>query len=277
MLEDSETRASASAQQRIERLWRNHKRYCGETIEAEQVLAGCVSAAETANWRLDPITMDTGVQLPAFVRIGTGGRTADRKRLYISAGIHGDEPAGPLAVERLLKENCWPGDLDVWLCPCLNPSGFDLNTREDSAGIDLNREYLTPRAPLVSAHMRWLKKQPDFHVALCLHEDWEAGGFYVYELNPDNQPSLAERIVSAAAAVCPPDESPIIEGWTASNGVIRPGIDPGSRSDWPEAFYLITHKTRLSYTLESPSDFPLEIRVRSLMEGVKATCAALAG
>jgi len=29
------------------------------------------------------------------------------------------------------------------------------------------------------------------------------------------------------------------------------------------------HKTRLSYTLEAPSDFPLAVRVGALMAGVK--------
>jgi len=105
---------------------------------------------------------------------------------------------------------------------------------------------------------------------LCLHEDWESRGFYVYEQNPDNQTSLAEAIIEAVKKVCPVDLSETIEDRPAHNGVIRPNIKPLERPDWPEAFYLIMNKSRLGYTLEAPSDFPLPIRIAALASGVVA-------
>jgi hypothetical protein len=42
-----------------------------------------------------------------------------------------------------------------------------------------------------------------------------------------------------------------------------------SRPQWPEAFWLLRNKTRHSYTLEAPSDFPLETRVAALVTAVK--------
>jgi hypothetical protein len=108
-----------------------------------------------------------------------------------------------------------------------------------------------------------------------LHEDWEAHGFYVYELNPDDRPSLAAAMLSSVARICPIDTSDLIEGRPAQNGIIRPAIDPRDRPQWPEAFYLLSYKTRLSYTLEAPSDFPLENRVAGLVGGVRAALQAL--
>ena len=192
------------------------------------------------------------------------------KRIYISTGIHGDEPGGPLAVLQLLQENRWPADADIWLCPCLNPTGFPLNTRENAQGVDLNRDYLNTKTAEISAHIAWLEKQPRFDVCMCLHEDWESQGFYVYELNPDNQPSFAEPIMENVSKVCPIDMSAEIEGRPAAGGIIRPVSDPRSRPQWPEAFYLFTHKTRLSYTLEAPSDFTLQTRVAAELAGVRA-------
>jgi hypothetical protein len=192
----------------------------------------------------------------------------DAPRLYISTGIHGDEPAGPLAARRLLQENAWPPGLDIWLCPCLNPAGFVLNHRENGEGLDLNRQYRAPEAAETLAHVAWLKCQPRFDLCLCLHEDWEAHGFYLYELNPDRLPSLAEAIIGRVGQVCPIDRSQTIEGRHAQNGIIRPDLDPRNRPQWPEAFFLITHKTRLSYTLEAPSDFPLTVRVSALVAAV---------
>jgi len=139
--------------------------------------------------------------------------------------------------------------------------------------MDLNRQYLTPGAKETVAHSAWLKRQPSFDLCLCLHEDWEAHGFYLYELNPDAQPSLAEAMVARVGEGCPIDRSEVIEGRPAQNGIIRPSVDPRSRPDWPEAFFLITHKTRLSYTLEAPSDFPLAVRVAALVAGVTAALA----
>ena len=195
---------------------------------------------------------------------------AARRRIYLSAGIHGDEPAGPLAVRQLMREEAFPADVEVWLCPCLNPTGFPLNTRESAGGFDLNRQYLKVKAPETQAHIAWLERQPSFDVALCLHEDWEAHGFYLYELNPDDLPSHAEEILRRVGEVCPIDRSELIENRPASGGIIRPSTDPRSRPDWPEAFWLLTHKTRHSYTLEAPSDFPLPLRVAALVEAVRA-------
>ena len=69
------------------------------------------------------------------------------------------------------------------------------------------------------------------------------------------------------AKVCPIERATLIDNWPAENGIIRPHINPAERPQWPEALHLITHKTRLSYTLEAPSDFPLPMRVAALVTG----------
>ena len=61
----------------------------------------------------------------------------------------------------------------------------------------------------------------------------------------------------------------MIEGRDAIRGVITPDIDPATRPQWAEAFYLVQNKTRQTYTLEAPSDFPLEIRVAALVTAVR--------
>jgi murein peptide amidase A len=151
--------------------------------------------------------------------------------------------------------------------------GCATNRRENGQGIDLNRDYLNPQAAEVRAQVAWLERQPPFDLTLCLHEDWEAHGFYVYELNPEGNASRAAAMVAAVAAVCPIDRSALIEGRPAQNGVIRAELDPTMRPLWPEAFWLLQHKTRLSYTPEAPSDFPLQMRVNALVTAVQAALA----
>jgi hypothetical protein len=150
-----------------------------------------------------------------------------------------------------------------------------LNRRENEDGVDLNRDYRHLTTAAIRAHVEWLARAPRFDLALCLHEDWESHGFYLYELNPDGVSSHAEAIVQRVAAVCPIDLSAVIEGREADGGIIRVNPDPATRLQWPEAFYLVQHKTRVTYTLEAPSDFPLSTRVAALLEGVKAVLERL--
>jgi len=259
----------------MQRLGKNHGGYLGETINIQAVLREVEIAAREHGWVSETL-LDTGDLKSVGLTRPASCIPHPASRVYVSAGIHGDEPAGPLAMRRLLQENRWPQNLDLWLCPCLNPTGFVLNRRENAAGIDLNRQYRSPVAAETVAHTAWLKRQPGFDCGLCLHEDWEAQGFYVYELNTGRQPALAELIIERVAPVCPIDGSEMIEGRPARKGIVRPEIDPRTRPDWPEAFFLVTHKTLLSCTLEAPSDYSLAVRVAALVAGVNAALELMA-
>ena len=258
----------------VQRLGLNAGRYCGQTVEIHAVLREIETVAREAGWEVEVFLDHPEQRLFALSRRLSGESPA----LYISSGIHGDEPAGPLAILDLLRDTRWCEHASAWIVPCLNPAGFVANCRENPQGLDLNRDYLNPRTEEILAHVRWLDRQPEFDLCLCLHEDWEANGFYVYELNPARRPSLAPVIVRAAVGVCPVDEAEVIEGRPANGGIIRPPDTATARLDWPEAFYLTSHKTRLSYTLEAPSDFALPVRIACLAAGTRAACAAfLAG
>ena len=256
-----------------ERLGKNINGYFGEGIDIQAVLEQCVGSARQFGWTIQRLEASPKPDLLALIRAPSA--SCSTRRVYLSAGIHGDEPAGPLAVRQLLQEDQWPPGIGFWLCPCLNPTGFANHTRENAEGTDLNRQYLQPKAEETLAHIAWLKQQPSFDVCLCLHEDWESAGFYLYELNPDGRPSLAETIIQKVSQVCPIDASEIIEGRPARHGIIRPSVDPRSRPQWPEAFFLLNHNTRLSYTLEAPSDFSVAIRVTALVAAVRAALSAL--
>jgi murein peptide amidase A len=263
----------------MQRLGKNVGRYLGDTIDIQQNLRDLEIAAQQHGWKSETFFEAQDLKLFAMTRPARSLSTlnlAAPRRVYLSSGIHGDEPAGPLAALRLIQENQWPENLDLWFCPCLNPLGFALNSRENSKGIDLNREYLKPIAEEIAAHIAWLDHQPNFDLCLLLHEDWESHGFYLYEQNPDNRRSLAQPMIEAVSKVCPIDPNELIEGRPANKGIIRPSFDPRTRPQWPEAFFLITRKTRQSYTLEAPSDYPLETRVNALVTAVKTGLSVLA-
>ncbi|MBM3833350.1 MAG: M14 family metallocarboxypeptidase [Verrucomicrobia bacterium] len=249
----------------MERLGKNIGRYGGETIAIERRLKEIQAEALKTGWRAECILDSETIRLPACHR----GPAVPRKRLYLSSGIHGDEPAGPMAILQLMRENSWPEDIEIRLCPCLNPAGFALNRRENADGIDFNRDYRQLSTNEIRAHVTWLQQQPNFDLAVVLHEDWEANGFYLYELNPSSLPSLAETVIRRVAEVCPIEHAQLVDNWPCQGGIIRPKVNPKERPQWAEAIYLISHKTRQSYTLEAPSDYPLSIRVAGLVAGVR--------
>jgi hypothetical protein len=234
------------------------------TIDAPAVVAQFTALAASRGFRVERFGEIASCPLIALTK-RTPGR---RPRIYVSAGIHGDEPAPPLALLRLVERGFFDQRATWFVCPLLNPAGFPRGTRENANGLDLNRDYRLTQSVEINAHRRWLEAQPNFDLALCLHEDWEATGAYLYELNPNQRPSLAESIITALAEHHAIDPAELIDGRPAKAGIIRPDGDPATRELWPEAIYLRAHHTELCYTIETPSAHPLE-------ERIKAQCLAV--
>jgi len=188
---------------------------------------------------------------------------APAPRVYLSAGIHGDEPAGPLALLELLSEGFFDDRAHWFICPVLNPLGFVKGTRENADGIDLNRDYLACRSAEVRAHIAWLQSQPTFDLTLCLHEDWESTGFYLYEHNANHRPSLAHALLDAVRPHMPIEPAHIIDDRPIDEpGILRPEVNIQELPEWPEQFYLREHAYYdLGYTMETPSSLPLAPRI----------------
>lgn len=198
-----------------------------------------------------------------------------RPRIYISAGIHGDEPAPPVALLSMMKEGSFDARANWFICPVLNPHGLQKGTRENPEARDLNRDFLDRKAPEIRALTTWLNRQPCFDLCLCLHEDWESQGFYLYEVNRRDTPAHAAKMLEAVQKVIPIETATTIDDRPADEpGIIRPVSDPLLRENWPETIYLINHHTSLGYTLETPSALPLEKRVQAHQLAVEAVVKA---
>lgn len=242
------------------------------SLEPHGFLARLEAAASKAKFRLERFGEVAGYPLVALTKRTPG----PRPRIYISAGIHGDEPAGPLALLQMIEGGVFDSRAVWFLCPTLNPIGFMRRTRENAEGIDLNRDYKSLKSAEIQAHAHWLKRQPNFDLVLCVHEDWESKGYYLYELNPTGRLSLAQPMIDAVSKVCPIETATVIDGREISEtGIIRPVSDPLLRELWPESIYLRAHHTKLSYTLETPSAFPIEQRVTAHRAAVETAIGKL--
>lgn len=189
--------------------------------------------------------------------------------VYLSAGIHGDEPAATEAVLAWIERN--PGKaraLNLRIFPCLNPWGLVHNKRADSEGTDLNRCYRDNPPPVVTAQMR-LSRQSSYDLALILHEDYDAQGAYLYETSPA-KPHWGERILQAMSRHMAPDPRRRIDSSRANNGIIRRKISPDTMPDWPEAFFLHFLGAKRVFTIETASEFHIDTRVEAHVAAIDA-------
>ena len=186
--------------------------------------------------------------------------------LYVSAGIHGDEPAAPEALLRWAEKNVarlasWP----LLIFPCLNPWGIRNNMRSDAKGNDLNRLFHEDSHPVVAAVRRVTKKHR-FSIALAMHEDYDAQGTYLYEVQRGSR-RIGETLLNSARKIIPADPRSRIDGRKSASGLIRRRISGRvfKKMGYPEAIWLHLHHSEFTFTFETPSEADFDLRVRAHM------------
>lgn len=226
-------------------------------------------------WRR--IAPQAGLELSVFARAGdhelhvlrSKNPPPDARRIYLSTGVHGDEPAGPLGLLHWAEDD--PSALranNFLIFPCINPWGLIENVRHDARGRDLNRLFHSRGAPFVE----WRRELGDerFDLVLCLHEDFDARGCYIYELGGSGR---AEALLKAAEPYIQADASELIDDSPAVGGVIRredmtPELFP--LEGLPDTVWLYFKRCGECLTFETPSEFCLFARVQAHAAMIKA-------
>jgi len=143
---------------------------------------------------------------------------AKNPTVLLSAGMHGGESAGMHALLDFLRNGVRPYGrrCNFAVFPCVNPSGFEADTRETMAGVDCNRAFGTcSRSEEVRAVEQWLDFSvprlipPQLLLAMDLHEDGpdapcdaSAGaesplGCYLYETMCDRRRRIGRVLIDA--------------------------------------------------------------------------------
>lgn len=192
--------------------------------------------------------------------------------VFLSSGIHGDEPCGPLAILEYLKSAPLPDHLEWVVAPMLNPSGLRAGTRENADGVDLNRDFFWEETEEVAAVTDWWsQRRARSLVHLSLHEDWEADGFYLYEINSGDRAPLGARVIDRLSGLFPVQvNGPVDDHELTAPGLIVHAPEPDDLYGWPEAIWLAKHHPVLSLTFEAPGSYGPRLRRTGLMAALAA-------
>ncbi|MDD4933547.1 MAG: M14 family metallocarboxypeptidase, partial [Methylacidiphilaceae bacterium] len=166
----------------------------------------------------------------------------------------------------------WIDEFTFTAIPLLNPWGLRNNSRLNEQGLDLNRSFQRGDLPLIrTLHDLYARRSP-FDLALLLHEDYDACGVYLYETAPSGEVGLGEEILARVSPWCPVDPRDRIEGRRHRNGILTRPL----RKKWfekvglPEAAYLHFEGCHRVFTIETPSEFDVGLRVKAHMEAIEA-------
>jgi protein MpaA len=197
------------------------------------------------------------------------GRGAPRQVL-LSAGIHGDELAGVEALCEWLETRAYVKFLQRWeitMLPCINPWGYEHGPRENSAGLDLNREFNSAHAPQEVLFVQSVLQQR-FDLSLELHADADSIGYYLYETSQPGA-GIGHLILERIHTSMPVNRDATIDGKSANGGVIARPPEPGTLSWWPMAVYGFAHGIPCSLTLEAGRS-SLETQVQAHLDAIEA-------
>ena len=204
-----------------------------------------------------------------LLRVDIRSEEAAVARLALFAGTHGDEPAPVVAALDFLEQRMWARSPSVAFSvfPCLNPTGYDLGTRENADGIDINRQFARDEVPEARV-LRAAVANDSFDTFVDAHEDPEEVGFYAYAFFSDQ--SWPGLIVEAVAEQGPIIATPEADDHPVEGGVVAHG-DEESRDErfreymadgeWPLPFYLSDRGIRDVITTETPGIIDLAPRV----------------
>ncbi len=210
---------------------------------------------------------NTRYGIPRFMFVGPRA-PHDPIRLGLFAGIHGDEPAGCEALVRFLGElsrtPALAAGYDLVAYPVCNPTGYEDNTRVNSAGLDLNREFWRgssqPEVRILEQELRTHR----FDGIITLHADDTCDGVYGYAHGRLLNEALLQPALDAAEPHLPRDSRLLIDGFEAKSGILREcfkGVLSPPAGQQPHPFDII---------FETPALAPLEQQTSACIAALHA-------
>jgi protein MpaA len=210
------------------------------------------------------------------VIIGQG----NHRRALISGGIHGDEPSGVETICAFLENKLYSNFLNDWeftLLPCVNPTGYEADTRNNLDDIDLNRKFKEERIPPEVEFVKDILDQP-YDLDLELHEDIDSPGYYLFQKDQANElSSLGRTILDRVKSIHPLNLAEEIEELPADRGLISRLSEPDEMEWWPMAMYAYIRGCRHVFTLETSPTLAMTVRVKAHLLAIQTALEYVEG
>ena len=242
----------------------NHKRSVEEFLEPLRNLAG--PRLEL----LGPFSSgDRSYSLPRFTFLGPN--SSDPIRIGLFGAIHGDEPAGALALAAFLQDLARQPEIaenfQLQIYPLCNSGGFEDNTRHSRNGRDLNREFwkssTEPEVQILEHELR----QGHFSGILQLHADDTSDGIYGFVRGHTLTEHLLRPALMEAGKILPRNVNATIDGFAARDGIIYDvyeGVLAAPVQMDPVPFEII---------FETPHAAPIDLQVQALAVAIRTILA----
>jgi hypothetical protein len=196
-------------------------------------------------------------------------RPETESNILITAGVHGNEPAGVECalrlVELLARAPNRFGAHNIEIVPLVNPWGWAHDTRFNRQGIDINRDFASfksQEALIISGHLQHNR----YRLIIDLHEDPAAHGFYLYQYGRSDKAAVEPVVAALAAQGYPVEQDIKMVALKTRNGIIDAPM-------WGLWYMKITHQLSITnyarlynclnvFTIETPTVLDWEDRLQ---------------
>lgn len=221
-------------------------------------------------------------KLPVYALFSPAKPNDQRLNVLLSAGVHGDEPAGVHTVLEFLetKAPAYADRFRFFVFPCVNPVGFERDTINSGENLNVNRMFKTDtpstEAKLVKAQLeKWNVK---FAFTIDMHEIppyWADEGFtakdnpreaYLYETHADKTKRIGRKLLDELPKEIEVCRWPKIYGDKADRGLVsypEGNFNPVYAEQTTLDGFLQANYSPHTFTSETPIGWPLAKRVRA--------------
>lgn len=194
-----------------------------------------------------------------------------QRRILLTAGVHGNEPAGTESLIRFVENFAaeaekYPGTA-FEIIPLVNPWGWTNKRRLTQQGYDINRDFASFSSPEARLLRDFLDAN-EFDAAIEHHEDSSAPGFYLYQI-ANKRTDLCRGVVDALRATgFPIEQDTTMVIFKTRDGVLYTPLWALHLARLGKALslgnYIRLTECEAVFLFESPSSRPLEERLSML-------------
>ncbi len=171
---------------------------------------------------LDKIGAVGGHEEYPFYQLTLRGSENPEVTICFSAGIHGNEIAGPWSAKAFIEQYSPEKyeNLKIIIFPVANPSGYDLGKRRNFQNRDLNRHFRNQCLPKENQLLYNSIRKENIFFFHALHEDLDEYRFYLYHFGNEEE-TIHREIIILAENYFPINRSRQIYNAPARKGVIK--------------------------------------------------------